>query len=153
MPDPAGSPCIGVCSTTYGDLVCRGCHRFAHEVSEWNGYSDAQRVAVRRRLDQLRSGAAAHCLSAERIEQLVALAGSVRLRRTGGMAPPAVAHEVLRRLVLKRRPPPWLSLESGDEDGRQQGVEQGRALLTQMDREMMQRSRAHYEQSFRASPE
>lgn len=153
MPDPAGSPCIGVCSTTYGDLVCRGCHRFAHEVSEWNGYSDAQRLAVRRRLDRLRSGAAAHCLSAERIEQLAALAGSVRLRRTGGMAPPAVAHEVLRRLVLKRRPPPWLQAGDDDEEVRLSGVEQGRALLAQIDREMMQRSGAHYEQSFRAPPE
>ena len=153
MPDPAGSPCIGVCSTTYGDLVCRGCHRFAHEVSEWNGYGDAQRVTVRRRLDQLRSGAAAHCLSAERIEQLASLAGSVRLRRTSGMAPPTVAHEVLRRLVLKRRPPPWLPADDDDEEARRNGVKQGRALLAQIDREMMQRSRAHYEQSFRAPPE
>ena len=153
MPDPTGSPCIGVCSTTYGDLVCRGCYRFAHEISEWNGYSDAQRVRVQRRLDRIRSGAAAHCLSAERIEQLVALAGSVRLRRIGGVAPPAVAHEVLRRLVLKRRPPPWLSVESGAEDGQRSGVEQGRALLAQIDGEMMRRSGAHYEQSFRSPPE
>ena len=153
MPDPAGSPCIGVCSTTYGDLVCRGCYRFAHEVSEWNGYSRAQRLSVRRRLEQLRAGAVAHCLSSQRIDQLVALAESVRLRRVRGMARPAVAHEVLRRLVLKRRPPPWLPAADDDEGRRQSGVEQGRTLLAQMDRELLKRSRAHYERSHRAPPE
>lgn len=44
------TPCVGRCSTTYGDLVCRGCKRFAHEVVGWNGYTDAQRDAVWARL-------------------------------------------------------------------------------------------------------
>ena len=48
------SPCIGACSTTaLGDLVCRGCKRFAHEVIDWNRYSDAQKLATERRLQQL----------------------------------------------------------------------------------------------------
>jgi predicted Fe-S protein YdhL (DUF1289 family) len=50
------TPCIGICSTTYGDLVCRGCKRFAHEIVEWNGYSDSQQVAVWSRLETLRQG-------------------------------------------------------------------------------------------------
>lgn len=153
MPDPAGSPCIGVCSTTYGDLICRGCYRFAHEVTEWNAYRGEQRAAVQQRLDQLRAGAAAHQLSAERIAQLVPLAASVRLRRTAGMAPSAIAHEVLRRLVLKGRPPPWLADAADGEESRQQGVEQGRALLAGIDQEMLKRSRARYQQSFRAQPD
>lgn len=32
------TPCVGLCSTVYGDLVCRGCKRFHHEVIHWNGY-------------------------------------------------------------------------------------------------------------------
>ncbi|MEM9624509.1 MAG: DUF1289 domain-containing protein, partial [Pseudomonadota bacterium] len=32
------TPCVGICSTTYGDLVCRGCKRFAHEIVQWNAY-------------------------------------------------------------------------------------------------------------------
>ena len=47
------SPCIGVCSTTYGDFVCRGCKRFAHEVVGWNRFSDAQREIVWERLSEL----------------------------------------------------------------------------------------------------
>jgi len=47
------SPCIGICSTTYGDFVCRGCKRFAHEVTGWNHYTRAQREAVWERLSKL----------------------------------------------------------------------------------------------------
>lgn len=46
------TPCIGVCSTGIGDSVCRGCKRFAHEVIDWNGYSEAQKRIVDARLAQ-----------------------------------------------------------------------------------------------------
>lgn len=49
------TPCIGVCSTGIGDAVCRGCKRYAHEVIHWNGYSEEQRRAIDRRLEQLLS--------------------------------------------------------------------------------------------------
>ena len=48
------SPCVGICSTTYGDLVCRGCRRFAHEIVGWNGYTEPQKAAVLRRLKQIK---------------------------------------------------------------------------------------------------
>ncbi|EKF72908.1 hypothetical protein A11A3_16370 [Alcanivorax hongdengensis A-11-3] len=47
------TPCIGVCSTVFGDTVCRGCRRFSHEVVDWNGYTDEQKQIVWRRLDLL----------------------------------------------------------------------------------------------------
>lgn len=48
------SPCVGLCTTTFGDRVCRGCHRFAHEVDGWNGYPPAWKAAVMRRIEQYR---------------------------------------------------------------------------------------------------
>lgn len=48
-----GTPCVGRCSTVFGDLVCRGCKRFMHEVVAWNRYQEAQKQAVWQRLDQL----------------------------------------------------------------------------------------------------
>lgn len=51
------SPCIGICSTTYGGAVCRGCKRFAHEVVDWNRYEDEQKSAVVDRLEELCSSA------------------------------------------------------------------------------------------------
>jgi len=47
------TPCVGRCSTVFGDLVCRGCKRFLHEVVDWNRYPDAQKRAVWQRLDGL----------------------------------------------------------------------------------------------------
>ena len=47
------TPCVGLCSTTYGDSVCRGCKRFAHEIVDWNRYDDQQKSAVLSRLTQL----------------------------------------------------------------------------------------------------
>ncbi|MEO1955257.1 MAG: DUF1289 domain-containing protein, partial [Gammaproteobacteria bacterium] len=35
------TPCIGVCSTVFGDEVCRGCKRFQNEVIEWNSYNNS----------------------------------------------------------------------------------------------------------------
>ena len=48
---PIKTPCIGVCSTGIGDVVCRGCKRFSHEVIDWNGYSVPQKQAIDARLD------------------------------------------------------------------------------------------------------
>ena len=47
------TPCIGLCSTVYGDLVCRGCKRFSHEIIDWNRYDHQQKAAVWQRLEQL----------------------------------------------------------------------------------------------------
>lgn len=47
------TPCVGLCSTVYGDLVCRGCKRFHHEVIDWNRYSNEQKRAVCLRLETL----------------------------------------------------------------------------------------------------
>lgn len=47
------TPCIGLCSTVYGDLVCRGCKRFHHEVVNWNAYDQAAQRSVWQRLEIL----------------------------------------------------------------------------------------------------
>lgn len=47
------TPCVGLCSTVYGDLVCRGCKRFSHEIIDWNRYQQVQKSAVWSRLAQL----------------------------------------------------------------------------------------------------
>ncbi|GAB3381411.1 DUF1289 domain-containing protein [Azotobacter armeniacus] len=47
------TPCVGLCSTVYGDLVCRGCKRFHHEVVNWNQYDEEGKRAVWRRLETL----------------------------------------------------------------------------------------------------
>jgi predicted Fe-S protein YdhL (DUF1289 family) len=46
------TPCIGLCSTVFGDSVCRGCMRFIHEVIDWNRYSTEQKTIIWQRLDE-----------------------------------------------------------------------------------------------------
>lgn len=50
---PVPTPCVGICSTTYGDVVCRGCRRYLHEVINWNRFSEAEKRLVWQRLDSL----------------------------------------------------------------------------------------------------
>jgi predicted Fe-S protein YdhL (DUF1289 family) len=49
------TPCIGICSTVYGDVVCRGCKRFYREIIDWNGFDHSQKHAVYQRLSTLMS--------------------------------------------------------------------------------------------------
>lgn len=44
------TPCIGICSTIYGDEICRGCKRTYQEVIDWNTYSEQQQSTVFNRL-------------------------------------------------------------------------------------------------------
>jgi predicted Fe-S protein YdhL (DUF1289 family) len=47
------TPCIGICSTVYGDNVCRGCKRFYKEIINWNSYDDLEKNIVFNRLNDL----------------------------------------------------------------------------------------------------
>ncbi len=47
-----GTPCVGICSSGIGDDVCRGCKRFAHEVINWNAYTEDERALIQQRLDR-----------------------------------------------------------------------------------------------------
>ncbi|WP_114417881.1 DUF1289 domain-containing protein [Marinospirillum perlucidum] len=46
------SPCVGFCSTTFGDPVCRGCKRTREEVDAWNQLTSEQQRQVWQRLWQ-----------------------------------------------------------------------------------------------------
>lgn len=46
------TPCIGVCSTVYGDDICRGCHRSFDEVIRWNAMSAQEQAQVWGRLNE-----------------------------------------------------------------------------------------------------
>ncbi|MDB3996723.1 DUF1289 domain-containing protein [Gammaproteobacteria bacterium] len=48
------TPCLGICSTTYGDDVCKGCKRFVHEIIGWPKYSQEERALVNDRLEKFK---------------------------------------------------------------------------------------------------
>lgn len=47
------SPCIGLCSTVYGDDICRGCKRSSDEVIIWNQMDEPIKIEALSRIDQL----------------------------------------------------------------------------------------------------
>ena len=160
MPDPGGdeetpapnsrplrrTPCVGVCSTTYGDLVCRGCKRYAHEIVEWNGYSDDQRERVWHRLNSLLTASVRAHLKVVDEGKLRAVA--TRLKVLNADALPA---EVLAFRTLRARPIPLESLGLQPREGALKRVGALSALdaARAVDAEFYVRSRAHYEASFK----
>ncbi len=64
------TPCIGVCSASLGDDVCRGCKRFSHEVIDWNAYSEEQRRTIAQRLESFLQQVVANKIRVLDVEQL-----------------------------------------------------------------------------------
>lgn len=94
------TPCIGICSTTYGDMICRGCKRFAHEIVAWNGYTDDQRERVWHRLNALRDEATAVHVAVLDARALRHAARLARVERAANMSLLAIGYEILRRRAL-----------------------------------------------------
>jgi len=137
------NPCIGICSTTYGDLVCRGCKRFAHEVVGWNGFADAQRHVVWTRLNRL---------LAESVRAYVTVVDEERLRSVvPGRIPEADALpvEVVAFRTMRARPLPMATLGLAAKQPGDGSAEATRETVRWIDREFFARSRAYYEASFK----
>lgn len=96
------TPCIGVCSTTYGGDVCRGCKRFAHEVIDWNSYSEDQKQRVWERLTRLTEEVVGPRLSIFDRNLLAQTLRSLGVRYHEDRSPAFGAMELLRALGQQR---------------------------------------------------
>jgi hypothetical protein len=140
--DERRTPCVGICSTTYGDLVCRGCKRFAHEIVAWNAYSADQQARVWRRLVELRDAAtSAHIVvrDAERLELATA-----QLKLPNDASAASRAYELLRRKSRSIVRIEDVGLAAVGLDAPTATV-----LRDRIDAEFLRRSVAVYERSFR----
>ncbi|MDV6319057.1 DUF1289 domain-containing protein [Chromohalobacter sp. HP20-39] len=92
------SPCVGLCSTTVGDRVCRGCQRTEDEIRDWFTLDADARKARMQALDALRVRVASRflhvddsaCLEAQLIRHRIrfrseqpSLSRAVELLRVG----------------------------------------------------------------------
>jgi len=139
------TPCAGRCSTTYGDLVCRGCKRFAHEVVDWNRYDDAAKDAVWQRLLLLRDQIVQGRIEVEDDELLSAQLTRHRIPFAVSDSPASKVWLLLRRgarhmgslTAYGLRPlPPYQELSP-------------RALRDLIDADYQRLSEAHYDRYFR----
>lgn len=140
------TPCIGVCSTVYGDLVCRGCKRFAHEVIEWNGYREDQKTIVWRRLTSLRDEAVNEHLVVVDAARLRARISAHRVPHSGSDSLPSLAYALLWRGASRMSDLAAYGLRSKVSRA---GPDGARELLRAIEAEFYTRSHAHYERSYR----
>lgn len=138
------TPCVGICSTTFGDLICRGCKRFSHEIVQWNGYEQSQRDVIWQRLFELRRQAVA---AAVRVVDDARFTAYCELRELPSQTPwELAAYEVLRTTVIRDQDPAEYGLQSVA------GLPT-LVLLRAIDADIFHRSQAHYEHSFRVAAE
>ncbi len=91
------TPCIGLCSTTYGDSVCKGCKRFAHEIVDWNRYDNLQKMAVMARLTQLMADVVSRYLLVIDVSLLQAILDANNLRYRKDQPPECWAYDLFRQ--------------------------------------------------------
>ena len=129
-----------MCSTTYGDLVCRGCKRFSHEIVGWNDYDPDQQERVRSRLVKLHHESVRACVGIyDQIQWQLTIDSMIDAEPTE-FAPLVLA--VLKNVVRK-------PTEAGLEPlGLPRDVSSG-DVLRSIDREFYIRSTAYYERSFK----
>lgn len=96
MSERVSSPCVGLCSTTLGDSVCRGCQRSDADIAGWSGLTSEQRRARMHALDRLREQVAARFLRIVDAERLAAQMTRHRVRFRPEQPPLSRAIELLR---------------------------------------------------------
>ena len=148
------TPCVGICSTTYGDLVCRGCKRFAHEIVQWNAFDADQRQAVRQRLSELRGGAVRQVIRVSDETLLRQRARQLALPGADGDDLANLAYETLLQLRWQARGTGFrelgLALAGASATAGDAGPDPAPAeVLARIDQEFYRRSAAWYERNYR----
>lgn len=90
------SPCVGLCSTTVGDRVCRGCQRIDDEIRDWPALDGEARERRMTELDALRVEVAGRHLSVVDAAALEAQLVRHRIRFRADQPPLSRAVELLR---------------------------------------------------------
>ena len=137
------TPCVGVCSTTFGDTVCRGCRRFLHEVVNWNAYNDQQKAVVWQRLDGFMRLVVSNYLTVLDAQQLQAQLDYQNLRYQAELSPEGWVPELLK--AAGEQPLDWAQFGLAprpDADG-----QTPRQLYDQICAELHALSQAHYERA------
>lgn len=137
------TPCVGICSTTYGDLICRGCKRFAHEIVAWNSYSDDQRERVWDRLRALRDQATAVFVEIVDTNALHESSVAARIAGAVDLSPLSVTYELLRRKARDMRSLSDIGVRATRSD-----VTEPVRVRDAIDLEFHVRSVAYFERSF-----
>ena len=138
------TPCIGVCSTVFGDSVCRGCRRFSHEVVDWNAYGEEEKRIVWQRLDELTTLVVRNYFQVLDADTLAAQLDYQNIRYQTQLSPEGWVPELLKAAGRQRIDYRAFGLAPRDEAL----AETPRALYERISAECHALAQAHYDRSF-----
>ena len=143
------TPCVGICSTTFGDLVCRGCKRFSHEIVDWNSYDDSQKEIIWERLEKIKEQVVGQIVK-RKDEKL--FQSAIEAQKINEQQEHQATYVLLQRLVRHSKQLSFAGLEnaSPDYEGNEEDID-SLVTLQQIDKEIVVRSRAFYELSYKVS--
>ena len=143
------TPCVGICSTTFGDLVCRGCKRFSHEIVDWNSYDDSQKEIIWERLEKIKEQVVGQIVK-RKDEKL--FQSAIEAQKINEQQEHQATYVLLQRLVRHSKQLSFAGLEnaSPDYEGNEEEID-SLVTLQQIDKEIVLRSRAFYELSYKVS--
>lgn len=139
------TPCIGVCSTVFGDSVCRGCRRFSHEVVDWNAYDEEQKQIVWKRLDHLITLVVSNYFQVLDAEVLAAQLDYQNIRYQPQLSPEGWVPELLKAAGTQRIDYRVFGLRARDETVLEPSPRQ---LYDRISQECHALAQAHYDRSF-----
>ena len=143
------TPCVVICSTTFGDLVCRGCKRFSHEIVDWNSYDDSQKEIIWERLEKIKEQVVGQIVK-RKDEKL--FESAIEAQKINEQQEYQAIYVLLQRLVRHSKQLSFAGLENASPE-HEKNEEEIDSLVTlqQIDKEIVVRSRAFYELSYKVS--
>ena len=143
------TPCVGICSTTFGDLVCRGCKRFSHEIVDWNSYDDSQKEIIWERLEKIKEQVVGQIV--KRKDETL-FESAIEAQKINEQQEYQAIYVLLQRLVRHSKQLSFAGLENASPE-HEKNEEEIDSLVTlqQIDKEIVVRSRAFYELSYKVS--
>ena len=129
--------------------MCRGCKRFSHEIVDWNSYDDAQKETIWERLETFKKQVVGQIV---RFKDQYRFQSAIEAQKITEPEDYQAVYLLLQRLVRHSKTLSFAGLENVSPDFEiMEGEIDSLLTLQQIDKEIVTRSRAFYERSYKVS--
>lgn len=129
--------------------MCRGCKRFSHEIVDWNSYDDAQKETIWERLETFKKQVVGQIVRFKDQDRFQSAIAAQKIKEPEDYQ---AVYLLLQRLVRHSKTLSFAGLENVSPDFEiMEGEIDSLLTLQQIDKEIVTRSRAFYERSYKVS--
>ncbi len=129
--------------------MCRGCKRFSHEIVDWNSYDDAQKETIWERLETFKKQVVEQIVRFKDQDRFQSAIEDQKIKEPEDYQ---AVYLLLQRLVRHSKTLSFAGLENVSLDFEiMEGEIDSLLTLQQIDKEIVMRSRAFYERSYKVS--